>query len=117
MDTEARRWRAGTDAPRRRTELLRLAAWRASRSGLDEDLLSPLTGLPEPASAVANALVEHVSDSLDEAGDTGTVTELLTRVLARGNGSAFQRNACADGGLARMVGQAAAVTVPWASTC
>jgi len=34
VDTEARRWQAGADAPRRRIEVLRLAAWRASRSGL-----------------------------------------------------------------------------------
>ena len=44
VDTEARRWRAGAGAPRWRIEMMRLAAWRASRSGLDEDLLNPLTG-------------------------------------------------------------------------
>ena len=73
--------------------MLRLAAWRASRSGLEGDLVSPLTGLPEPAGSVANALLEHVRDALDQAGDTSTVTELLAAVLARGNGAAFQRSA------------------------
>src|SRR5438093_1021570 len=76
----------------RRSELLRLAAWRASRSGLDDVLLSPLTGLPEPAAAVADTLLGHVSDALAEAGDTATVRELLAALLARGNGAAFQRN-------------------------
>jgi carboxylate-amine ligase len=110
VDTEARRWRAGADAPRRRIELLRLAAWRASRSGLGEDLLHPLTGLPEPAGQVVNALFEHVRDSLDEAGDTPGVTELLAAVLARGNGSTFQRNAYHGGDLSCMVDSAATAT-------
>ncbi len=46
VETEARRWRAGEDTGQHRIELLRLAAWRASRSGLDDVLVSPLTGLP-----------------------------------------------------------------------
>jgi glutamate---cysteine ligase / carboxylate-amine ligase len=110
VDTEARRWQAGTDVPHRRIEMLRLAAWRASRSGLDGDLLNPLTGLPEPAAAVANVLLEHVRDSLEHAGDAATVTELLAAVLARGNGSTFQRQAYLDGSLPLMVDSAAAVT-------
>ena len=46
VETEARRWRAGGVTPRQRIELLRLAAWRASRSGLDDVLVSPSTGRP-----------------------------------------------------------------------
>jgi carboxylate-amine ligase len=111
VDTEARRWRAGVGVPRWRIELLRLAAWRASRSGLDEGLLDPRTGLPEPAVEVVNALLEHVRDSLDEAGDTPVVTELLAAVLARGNGSAFQRNAYRGGDLSGMVDSAATATI------
>jgi carboxylate-amine ligase len=110
VETEALRWRAGADAPHERTEILRLAAWRASRSGLEEDLLNPLTGLPEPARAVVGALLEHVRDALDQAGDTSTVAELLAAVLARGTGAAFQRNAYRDGDLSRMIDSAAAAT-------
>jgi glutamate---cysteine ligase / carboxylate-amine ligase len=110
VDTEARRWRAGGGAPHERTEMLRLAAWRASRSGLDDALLSPLTGLPEPAEAVANALLAHVRDALDEAADTAAVTELLAAVLARGNGAAFQRSVHRDGSLSSMIDSAAAAT-------
>jgi carboxylate-amine ligase len=112
VDTEARRWHEGAQAPPGRTELLRLAAWRASRSGLDDDLINPLTGLPEPAAAVASTLLGHVRDSLDETGDTGAVTDMLATVLARGNGSAFQRGNYHDGNLAAMVDKAAAVTIP-----
>ena len=110
VETEARRWRAGSAVPVHRIEMLRLAAWRASRSGLDEVLLNPHTGLPEPASAVANALLEHVRDALDEAGDTAAVTELLGAVLTRGNGAAFQRSACRDGGLASVIESMTAIT-------
>ena len=60
--------------------------------------------------AVPNELVEHVRDALDEAGDTGTVTELLAEVLARGNGAAFQRNAYQDAGMSRMIDNAVSVT-------
>jgi len=110
VETEARRWRTGSAVPVHRIEMLRLAAWRASRSGLDDVLLNPRTGLPEPASTVAGALVEHVRDALDEAGDAEAVTELLGAVLARGNGAAFQRGACRDGSLASVIESAAAVT-------
>jgi glutamate---cysteine ligase / carboxylate-amine ligase len=76
-----------------RPELLRLAAWRASRSGLDDALLNPVTGRPEEAVAVVHTLLDHVSDALSEAGDSAAVTELLAAVLARGNGAVFQRAA------------------------
>ena len=110
VETEARRWRAGSAVPAHRIEMLRLASWRASRSGLDDVLLNPRTGLPEPASTVAGALVEHVKDALGEAGDAEAVTELLSAVLARGNGAAFQRSACRDGSLASVIESAAAAT-------
>ena len=110
VETEARRWRAGGATPRQRIELLRLAAWRASRSGLDDALVSPSTGRPGPARAVANELLEHVRDALDETGDTGTVTELLAAVLARGTGAAFQRSAYHDGSVSGMIDSAVAAT-------
>jgi carboxylate-amine ligase len=91
VETEARAWREGRPALRPRTELLRLAAWRASRSGLDGTLVSPVTGRPEPAAAVISALVEHTRDALADAGDAGAVGELLAALLARGNGASFQR--------------------------
>lgn len=111
VETEARRWRAGSAIPAYRTEMLRLGTWRASRSGLDDVLLNPHTGLPEPASTVANAMLEHIRDALDEAGDTDAVTRLVGAVLARGNGAAFQRRACRDGSLASVIEKTAAITV------
>ena len=112
VETEARRWRQGIPAQRRRAEPLRLAAWRASRSGINDVLISPVTGLPEQAAAIANLLLDHVRDALDEGGDTDTVRELLAAVLARGNGAAFQRNAHrGPGGLAQVVSSAVEATV------
>jgi carboxylate-amine ligase len=111
VETEARAWRDGKLPPRARTELLRLAAWRASRSGLDGALLSPLTGKPEPAAAVVTALAEHCRDALADAGDAGAVAELLAGLLARGNGAVFQREEFRRSGrLPEMIDRAASVT-------
>lgn len=93
VETEARNWRAGQPGPNQRVELLRLAAWRASRSGLDGVLLDPATFRPQPAANVANSLLDHVYDALSDAGDADAVAELLAAVLERGNGAAFQRGA------------------------
>ena len=68
VETAARDWREHKPAPPRRAEVLRLAAWRASRSGVDDALLSPVTGRPEQASAVAAMLLDHVRDALADAG-------------------------------------------------
>ena len=38
-------------------------------------------------------LLDHCRDALAEAGEADTVTELLTALLARGNGAAFRRAA------------------------
>ncbi|MBV9208904.1 MAG: glutamate--cysteine ligase [Actinobacteria bacterium] len=111
VETEARAWREGTPAPRPRTELLRLAAWRASRSGLDDALLDPVTGLPERATAVAAMLLDHCRDALADAGEADAATELLTALLARGNGAACQRAAYRQSGdLSAVISSAVAVT-------
>jgi carboxylate-amine ligase len=111
VETEARRWREGIPARHRRAELLRLTAWRASRSGISDVLISPVTGLPEQAADIANLLLDHVRDALDEAGDTDTVRELLAAVLARGNGAIFQRNAHrGPSGLSQVVSSAVEAT-------
>ncbi|MFZ0118072.1 MAG: glutamate--cysteine ligase [Pseudonocardiaceae bacterium] len=90
VDTAARSWRADVPAVSARTELLRLASWRASRSGLHGDLVDP-TGRPAPAPQVIRALVDHVRPVLDEYGDLEVVEDLVTAVLSRGNGAIVQR--------------------------
>ena len=92
VETAARSWREQRPAPRPRAELLRLAAWRASRSGIDDTLLNPVTGRPEQAAAITHMLLDHVRDALAEAGDSDTAAELLAAILARGTGATFQHD-------------------------
>ena len=82
VETEARSWREGRPVLQTRTELLRLAAWRASRSGLDAALLNPVTGLPEQAATVVDMLLDHCRDALADAGDAAVVAGTAGR-LAR----------------------------------
>jgi carboxylate-amine ligase len=91
VQTAVLAWRVGEEADPVRTEMLRLAAWRAGRSGLEGDLLDPGTWRPAPAADVLGRLVEHVRPALEEAGDLRTVRELLAAVLARGTGARRQR--------------------------
>ena len=93
VETEARAWKDGKPAAPARTELLRLAAWRASRSGLDDTLLHPATGEPEPAASVVRMLTDHCRDALADADDADAAAELLSALLARGNGAGFQQAA------------------------
>ena len=92
VETEARNWQAGQPPGRCVPSRLRLAAWRASRSGLDDVLIDPVTFQPDKAAAVIGLLVEHIRDALADAGDTRLVTDLLYTVLYRGNGAAAQRS-------------------------
>ncbi len=111
VETGARAARDGKPVPPTRTELLRLARWRASRSGLEQDLLDPMTGLPEEATTVIGLLLGHCRDALADAGETEVVRELLAALLARGNGAAFQRAAYRQSGrLADVVTSAVAAT-------
>lgn len=107
VETAARSWRAGVPAPPLRTELLRLASWRAGQSGLDGDLVDP-TGRPAPAERVIRALMDHVRPVLDDHGEREVVEDLVTAVLRRGNGAAAQRQIFqASGQLADVVAHAA----------
>ncbi|MGY1665872.1 carboxylate-amine ligase [Geodermatophilus sp. SYSU D00696] len=91
VDTAAGEWRAGRPVPPVRAELLRVAAWRAGRSGTTGDLVHPRTGRPAPAADVVAALLEHVGPALAAAGDRERVADGVTAVLARGTGADLQR--------------------------
>jgi carboxylate-amine ligase len=106
VDTAARSWRAGMPPAPLRTELLRLANWRAGRSGLEGDLVDP-TGRPAPAEEVIGKLMDHIGPALDERGELEMVKELVTTVLKRGNGATIQRQIHrASGQLAEVVAHA-----------
>ncbi|HWG13165.1 MAG TPA: glutamate--cysteine ligase [Streptosporangiaceae bacterium] len=95
VDTAARDWRLGHPPVQARLETLNLAYWRASRSGLEDDLIHPVTGQAAPAEKVLRTLLRHIGDALDEAeaatGRPGLSADLLQALLARGNGAAQQR--------------------------
>ncbi|MCP3820006.1 glutamate--cysteine ligase [Streptomyces sp. A3M-1-3] len=92
VETAAREWRAGEPPARHGVGLLRLAAWRAGRSGLDEQLIHPGTMGPAPAEAVVRALFDHVRDALDDCGDLIPAQEGLAGLLKDGNGARVQRD-------------------------
>jgi carboxylate-amine ligase len=112
VETAAREWRAGEPPASVRTELLRLASWRASRSGLAGRLIHPVTQRPAPAGVVVRALLEHVAPALADAGDLDAANELTERLLERGNGAALQRHVYDEtGDMSAVVNSAVARTL------
>ncbi|HEU5158806.1 MAG TPA: glutamate--cysteine ligase [Streptosporangiaceae bacterium] len=112
VETAAGAWRAGEPPPAVRTELLRLASWRASRSGLDGDLIHPVAVRPAAADVVVAALLDHLAPALTATGDLGTATTMLDRLSRRGNGAALQRRVHAEtGDLADVVRAAVTATL------
>jgi glutamate---cysteine ligase / carboxylate-amine ligase len=91
VETAAREARTGTPPPDVRTEILRVAGWRAGRSGLSGDLVHPRTGRPAPAGDVVAALLDHLRPALADAGDEQRVTDGLAALLRRGTGADLQR--------------------------
>jgi carboxylate-amine ligase len=98
VETAARDWRAGRPAPGVRAEVLRVAAWRAGRSGVSGELVHPGTGRPAPAADVVGALVDHVRDALTDSGDLAVVERGVAEVFRRGTGADLQRRVLRDGG-------------------
>jgi glutamate---cysteine ligase / carboxylate-amine ligase len=98
VETAARAWRAGEPPTPVRSELLRLASWRAGRSGLGDTLVHPVTTRPAPAGAVVHALLDHVSPALADMEDLDATAELTGRLLSRGTGSVLQRQVYAETG-------------------
>lgn len=111
VETAARAWRTGEPAPAVDTSVLRLATWRASRSGLTGDLLDPWHGTPLPAAQVIAELIDHVGDVLADQGDHTAVADLLAQLMNRGTGADLQRRWAEDGDLGSVVRRMAELTV------
>jgi carboxylate-amine ligase len=103
VETGVRQWRAGVPPEPVRTELIRLATWRAARSGLHGDLVDVVRRRPAPARDVLAGLVEHVRPALEDAGQLDDVRSLLDQVLGRGSGADRQRAAHQRHGRGRAV--------------
>lgn len=108
VETAEREADAGVSAPMLHPELLRTASWRAGRSGISGDLVSPLTWKPATAHDVVGQLVAHVREALVDAGDLDAVTELLGRLWSNGGGAGRQRTWFASSGDLRAVVERAA---------
>ncbi|MFH8990422.1 glutamate--cysteine ligase [Streptomyces sp. NPDC017940] len=92
VETAVAQWRAGTPPLGHGVSVLRLAAWRAARSGLDDVLLHPVTMRPAPAEEVVAALLDHVRDALGENGDLGMVRKYAAELFEHGTGARVQRD-------------------------
>ncbi len=111
VETAAREARDGRPVPDVRSELLRVATWRAARSGLAGDLVHPLTGRPAPAADVLTALADHVRPAATDAGDDRCIDEGLATLLRRGTGADLQRRVHREtGDPAAVVREAVAIT-------
>jgi carboxylate-amine ligase len=111
VETAARDWRSGRPVPDVRSELLRLATWRAGRSGVGGELVHPLTGRPAPAADVVAALLAAVRPALAEAGDESRVSDGLAAILRRGTGADLQRRVHTEtGDLGAVVRAAVSIT-------
>ncbi|XAS67140.1 glutamate--cysteine ligase [Micrococcaceae bacterium Sec5.7] len=91
VETAAKEWRQGVPPHPVPSALLRLAVWRASRSGINGDLLHPEDNRPQPASHIIGALVSHVQAALAASGDLGCVQSGLAAMMQRGTGERRQR--------------------------
>jgi carboxylate-amine ligase len=91
VETAAGEWARGEPEPGFRPELLAAARWRASRSGMDGDLVDLVTVRPVPAAELLDRLVDHVRPALVETKDLDLVRDGLARVMRRGTGARRQR--------------------------
>ena len=93
----------GAPVPGMEPELLDAALWHASRDGIRGQLVDPQSGELAPAWMVTDALLRHVSDALDDAGDRPRVVELLDRLWQDGTGAEAQQRAFQASGKAGLL--------------
>ncbi|MDQ3155228.1 MAG: glutamate--cysteine ligase [Actinomycetota bacterium] len=91
VETAVREWSDGKSAPAVPVPMVQLAMWRASRSGLQGELLDPHDWRPRKAIEVVTALLDHVRTALVDAGDLHRVVESIEHGLGHGTGAHFQR--------------------------
>jgi carboxylate-amine ligase len=89
--TTALDWSTGRPLANWRIDLLRAARWRASRYGLTDRLIDPVSKALRPAPDALRTLTRYVADALDETGDGPYVTQGIERLVAEGSGADRQR--------------------------
>jgi carboxylate-amine ligase len=74
-----------------RPELLRVAQWCASRSGLDEKLLDVEIEQSIPAKELIDKFLSFLHPALQKFGDWDEVSSIVRKTIQHGNGAARQR--------------------------
>jgi carboxylate-amine ligase len=82
---------AGDPAPRPRPELLRAARWRAARHGIGGQLFDPMLGSLVDARLAVRRLLAELEDDLRERDEWTEISELVSRLFARGTSAMRQR--------------------------
>lgn len=103
VETAAQDWAEGRQPPAVPAEMLRLASWRASRYGIEDELIHPELNRPRPARESVEALLEHIGPALLETGDRTTVERTIGQIMASGTGASRQRTIMDSGGNLRKV--------------
>jgi carboxylate-amine ligase len=96
VETAAREWLAGRRPHPVPASQLRLANWKASKCGVEQDLVDPRTNRPRDAAVVLDELLEHVAPVLAETGEETAVAALVGRIISDGTGATAQRRAAAE---------------------
>lgn len=91
VETSIRHWRRGVPTPPVPEALLRVAMWKAARSGLSSELLDPLTMQPVPVSRLGADFLEHITGSFAARGEEARLRHLLQVHFDRGSGADWQR--------------------------
>jgi len=93
VETAVAEWAAGVPADTVPTSFLRLASWRASKSGLNDALVHPLSRRPVAAGDAVLALLVHVRKHFTSREEERRVLDTVAAVLREGSGERRQRAA------------------------
>ena len=104
---------AGEPVPAVHPEVVRSARWRASRDGLDGELVDLAAGRTRPAAEVVDGLLTFLRPDLEGAGEWDEVSALVAQTSDRGTGARRQREVLErTGSLEDLVGWMAAQAAP-----
>lgn len=86
-------WARGEPMQNIHPDVLAMASWRASRHGLDGELVDVGAGRTAPAGDVLAQFLSFVREALEAQGSWDEVSELVEQTMTRGTGASRQRAA------------------------
>lgn len=108
---------AGAALPVVRSEVLRVARWRAARHGLAGELVHPESWVLRPAADVVRRLLGRLRPDLEEHGEWEEVARRIEHVLERGGAAERYRRLMARTGDLREVTAAAVAETAGEAVC